>query len=44
MFVIYYERPNFEKGKDTISDYSILEVDKNTLDFLSTSLGGKRCC
>lgn len=39
MYVVYYERPGFVEGKDAISDYSILDATKMTLDFLTTSLG-----
>ena len=40
--LIYYERPNFQKGKSTASKVQLYEVkDKHLLPFLSNTLGVK---
>jgi adenylate cyclase class 2 len=39
MYLLYYERPNFKKDKDTKSKVRLLDADKATLKFMEESLG-----
>ncbi len=39
MTLVYYEREDFVAGKDTSSDILLLEVNKETFNFLEKSLG-----
>ena len=37
--LVYYERPDFVKGKDTKSDFILLPADKKALEFWTKTLG-----